>query len=526
VGATPRAARRGVAAIAAACVALIAALAAGGCQDRSARDAAPGGGAGAAPGDPSAKPGNVVTIAVIPFDNTSGEKAYDYVGTGFAEEMALMVGGLAPNNVRVIAPESARWFKRSEQDVAAAATELGAQFVVRGSVDRRAEVVKIAAEIVPTSGGKAKWSDTAECDMKDAGAHLKEMARAVVGAATGSRAELTDREPARGVAKFSIVYDTYIKARVMLVEAGPDELLEIIDLFENALEMDMDFRPTYVGIGLSHQAAGDLPTAKWGARMNIVKARSRGMKSMEKGDEFCEARTLAAIAQMRIDGRWDQADENFHRALALNPSYVPARIAYSDFMSARGRTAEALAQASLVCKLDPLSATARALLGARRLEAGDAAGAASEFTAAIALEATCLPAQLGLASALVEQKKADEAIAIATAAVDQTERSAPAVAQLARALGAAGRTDEARALLAELEERVATKFVSSYAMAVAAASVGDTEKAFAMLDRAILDRPRAIVLIDRDPAMASLRADPRFEAAKVKLGLAAPPPQP
>lgn len=520
-----RARLRGVAPrLAVACVAIFAAAVATGCQDRAARDGAPGQGSAAAGG--SSKAAKTVTIAILPFDNTSGEKGYDYVGTGLAEEMALMVGALAPENVRVIAPESARWFKRSQQDVAAAATDLGAQFVVRGSVARAAEVVTIAAEIVPTAGGGAKWSDTRECDMKDAGAQLKEMARAVVGAATGSRAELVDREPARGVARYSIVYDSYIKARESLVEASPDALEDAIRTFENALEMDGDYRPTYLGIGLAYQAAGDLPISKWGARMNIVKARSRGMKSMEKGDEFCEARTLAAIAQMRIDGRWEQAEESFKRALTLNPSYVPAHLAYSEFLSAKGRTAEAIARATLACALDPLSATARAALGARRLEAGDTEGAAGDFSAAAALESTCLPAQLGLVSTHLEQKRVDEALAIATAAAEQSERSSPALAQLARALAAAGRTDEALALLAELEARLATKFVSPYSMAVIAASAGDTDKAFAMLDKALLDRPRAIVLIDRDPAMASLRQDPRYETVRIKLGLAAPKPQP
>ncbi|MFN0151071.1 MAG: tetratricopeptide repeat protein [bacterium] len=507
-------------------IAVIAALVAGGCQDRAARDAASGGSAASGGKAKSSSAGSVITIAVLPFDNVSGETANDYVSTGFAEELARMVGGLAPANVRVIAPESARWFKRSEQDVAAAATELGAQFVVRGSVERHSEVVKIAAEVMPTAGGAVKWSTTHECDMKDAGAQLKEMAQAVVRAAAGLGTEIVDREPGRGSAKFSMVYDTHIKARVLLVEAGPDELLQVIELYENSLQMDPEFRLTYAGIGLAHQAAGDLPSAKWGARMNVVKGRSRGMKSMERGEEFCEARTLAAIALTRIDGRWAQGEEAFQRAIALNPSYVPARAAYSDFLSATGRTADAIAQAELVCTLDPLAASARALLGERRLEAGDAAGATKEFTGAIALDTTCLPARIGLTSTLIQQKKYDEAIAMATSAVDQSERSAPAMAQLARALAGAGRADEARALLDELETRVAKSFVSPYAMAVAAASIGDTEAAFGLLDKAILDRSRPVGLIDRDPAIASLRSDPRYETVRVKLGLAAPPPQP
>jgi TolB-like protein/Tfp pilus assembly protein PilF len=511
-------------------------LAGAGCQQRAAREegadgaqkqngAAAGEKAGGNPsaavaGDPAPAPRGYTVIAILPFENASGDAGAEEVATGLAEELARMAGGMAPEDVRFIAPESARWFQRTGQEPAAALADLGAQFVVRGRANKASEIVTIEAQMLSTSDGGTRWSDTRTCDMKDAGMQLKDVARHVLASATGRDADsFTDREPARGAARFSMVYETYVRGRADLVELTPETLEETIEEFTSILNMDFEFRPTYLGIGLCHAYAGDLPSGKWGARMNVVKARSRGMKSMEKSDEFCEARALAALAQQRIDETWTIAEDNYRRSIALNPSYVTARIWYSDLLAASKRHDEAIAQAEAARAIDPLSAGTRAVLGERRLDAGDLAGAARDFEAALMLDAASLPARVGLAECHRRAGRFDEALAAAQAAADQSERATPALAALARIHAAAGRSDDARKVLTEMEARRKEAYVSSYAMAQVSAALGDTEAAFGFLDLAVVDRPRALMFLDVDPALDGIRSDPRFASVRQEIGV-------
>lgn len=510
-------------------------LAGAGCQQRAAREEGAdggqkqngatagekaGGNPSAAVGEPAPPPGGYTVIAILPFENASGDAGADEVATGLAEELARMAGGMAPADVRLIAPESARWFQRTGQEPTAALADLGAQFVVRGRANKATEVVTIEAEMLSTSDGRSRWSDTRTCEMKDAGMQLKDVARQVLASATGRKADsFSDREPARSAARFSMVYETYVRGRADLVELTPEALEETIEEFTSILNMDFEFRPTYLGIGLCHAFAGDLPSGKWGARMNVVKARARGMKSMEKSDEFCEARALAALAQQRIDETWTVAEDNYRRSIALNPSYVTARIWYSDLLAASKRHDEAIAQAEAARAIDPLSAGTRAVLGERRLDAGDLAGAARDFEAALMLDAASLPARVGLAECHRRAGRFDEALAAAQAAAEQSERAAPALAELARVHVAAGRPDDARKILAELEARTQSAYVSAYAMAQVAAALGDTEAAFRFLDLAVVDRPRALMFLDVDPALDGIRSDPRFASARQEIGV-------
>jgi tetratricopeptide (TPR) repeat protein len=494
------------------------------CQQRGgggdgAQNEAAGANAGAGTVAGKSREGHTI-IAILPFETTAGDATSEEIATGLAEELARMAGGMAPAEVRFIAPESARWFRRMGQEPAAALAELGAQLVVHGRVNKEFENVTFETEMLSTSDGKQRWSDTRTCEMKDAGMQLKDMARQVLAKATGRKADsFVDREPARGAARYSMVYETYVRGRADLVELTPDALEETIKEFESVLNMDFEFRPTYMGIGLCYAFAGDLPSAKWGSRMNVVKARSRGMKSLEKNDDFCESRALAGLAQQRIDETWSVAEDSYKKSLELYPSYVTARLWYSDLLAASKRHDEALAQAEAARALDPLSAGTRAVLGERRLDAGDVAGAAQDFEAALALDSASLPARLGLAECHRRSGRLDEALAAAQAASEQSERATPALAELALVHAAAGRPDDARAILEDLRARSQGTFVAPYSMAQVAAALGDTEAAIGFLQRAEVDRSRALMFLDIDPALDGIRSDPRFASVRQEIGV-------
>jgi tetratricopeptide (TPR) repeat protein len=159
------------------------------------------------------------------------------------------------------------------------------------------------------------------------------------------------------------------------------------------------------------------------------------------------------------------------------------------------------------------------VLGERRLDAGDVAGAAQDFEAALALDSASLPARLGLAECHRRSGRLDEALAAAQAASEQSERATPALAELALVHAAAGRPDDARAILEDLRARSQGTFVAPYSMAQVAAALGDTEAAIGFLQRAEVDRSRALMFLDIDPALDGIRSDPRFASVRQEIGV-------
>ncbi len=168
---------------------------------------------------------------------------------------------------------------------------------------------------------------------------------------------------------------------------------------------------------------------------------------------------------------------------------------------------------------EPLSLIANAAVGWALYYAGRYDAAITQYRNTIELDRTFAMGHLWLGHALVQIGAFEEAIAEYEAAIPLSGRSAIIIASLARAHVGAGRRSAAEHLVTELDAMAGRRFVPQYYIAGTFAAAGDRDEAFSRLERALAEREHELVFLVVDPALASLRPDPRFASLATRIGL-------
>ena len=128
---------------------------------------------------PHAQPGRRLTLAVLPFDNLSGDADQEYLSDGLTEEMITQLGRLEPDRLRVTARSSTWKYKRADRDMGRLRQELGADYVLEGSLRRSGDRVRVTAHLVRVSDQSQVWAETYERDLGDALIVQSDVAKAV-----------------------------------------------------------------------------------------------------------------------------------------------------------------------------------------------------------------------------------------------------------------------------------------------------------------------------------------------------------
>src|SRR5262245_16494384 len=163
--------------------------------------------------DPRTQSGRKLTLAVLPFDNLSGDADQEYLSDGLTEEMITQLARLEPARVKVTARSSTWKYKRAERDLSRLRQELGADYVLEGSVRRAGERVRVTAQLVQVADQTHIWAQTYERAMGDVLVLEGEVERSVARAiamklAPEAEARLASARPVRPEA-----YQAYLKGR-------------------------------------------------------------------------------------------------------------------------------------------------------------------------------------------------------------------------------------------------------------------------------------------------------------------------
>ena len=216
---------------------------------------------------------------------------------------------------------------------------------------------------------------------------------------------------------------------------------------------------------------------------------------------------LAAVRFNQYD--WAGAEQEFKRAIELNPSYVPAHLWHGYFLEALGQQSASLAERKLAQELDPLS-----------LAAGTGVGTAYfylvQYDRAIEEQLKTLELNPGFDQALVNLGEVYEAKGMYANAIDVYGK-AGALGSLGHAYAASGKKAEARKILRELHQQSKNRYVSPFDRALIYAGLGENEQALGWLEQA---EEQSVPLhhINVDQRFNSLRSDKRYQQLLRRIG--------
>jgi len=459
----------------------------------------------------AAPPAERVKLAVLPFENLSGDAEQDYLSDGLTEEMITQLARLNPDRLAVIARTSSMHFKGSKKTVAQIGQELGVDYVLEGSIRREGERLRISAQLIQVKDQTHVWAENYERDVGDLMAVQDQVAQAI---AAEIRVQLTPQGLAaagRGSSARAAspeVYQLYLKGRFFWNKRTPEGFAKSIELFEEAIRKDPKFALAYAGLADSYVLLG--PNNVRPPKEVYPKAKAAAQKALELDETLSEAHASLAFAKLLYD--WDPrgAEQEFQRAIADNPGYPTARHWYAYTLAALGKLDLAVAEIRRAQALDPLSLSissdvGQILLFARRYEE-----AVEQCKKTLEMDPDYRAAYWYLGLTYEQMGRNNEAVDALLKQVSLRGEAAATQEQLKKAYAAGGMKAYWHTWAARWETPSQRKEIPAFSLSVVYARAGEKDKAMAMLLKAHAEHFPSLVFLPVEPVFDPLREDPRF----------------
>src|SRR5205807_4768639 len=405
---------------------------------------------------------NIESIAVLPFVNPNNDPNTEYLADGIPESIINSLSQLP--NLRVMSRNSVFHYKGKEMDAQAVAKELKVRAVLTGRVTQRADGLSISVELINTQDNSQIWGQQYNRKLTDVFAIQEEIAKEI---SEKLRLRLTGEEKKRVTKRYTDnteAYQLYLKGRYHLAKLTPPEIQTSISYFQQALDIDPSYALAYVGLADGYRSfalVGDMPPGDF-----FPKAKAAAQKAIEIDDTLAEAHAELGFIIFWYDWNWSAAENQFKRALELDPNSADAHLAYAHLLSNTGRHAEALAEARRARELDPLNLRTNALEGQFLNHAGRTDEALARLLKTFELDPNYLLAHLFAWSVYIEKGMYVEAVAEARRARELNDLSAQPGAYIGYALAKSGERREALAELEGLLELSTERYVPPYLIAL------------------------------------------------------------
>jgi serine/threonine protein kinase/tetratricopeptide (TPR) repeat protein len=289
------------------------------------------------------------SIAVLPFDNLSGDREQEYFADGIVAE--IITGLSRIKWLLVISRNSTFTYKGKAIDVRAVGRELGVRYVLGGSVRRSGNHVRVTGELIDAMTARQVWADRYEGPMNDIFALQDEMTMSVIGAVEPSlrKAEI---ERARRKRPDSLdAYDLFLRALPFVATAMPESADTALRLLEEAISLEPDYAAAHGCIAWCHEQR----YLRGGRQAEIRDAaRRHAHAAISAGSDDAMALALGGFVVAITEG-WFQpsAIDALDRATLLSPSSALG-FGFSSIVRAnRGDTATAIAHAEMSIRLSP-----------------------------------------------------------------------------------------------------------------------------------------------------------------------------
>lgn len=456
-------------------------------------------------------PSNAVTsIAVLPFTNLGRSSEDDYFSDGLTEELIhrlTRVGGL-----RVLAWPSASRLRGREEDPGGIREQLKVDAIVRGSVRRAGDSLRITAQLVDAASGEFRWSESYSRTLCDLLTVQEEIAAAIV-----STLRLALSRPWRGGSTNPESHQLCLRGRYFAGRRTIESLRKSVACFERAAELDAQNLDAFAGL-----ADGYLLLSEYGdaaPSVAIEQARSAVLRILEIDPLSAEAHTSLAMIRSHAEWNWIESGELYRKAIDLNPGYARARHWYGgDYLALLSRFDEALDQFEEARRLDPLSPIIMEGHASVPLFRRNYEQALAELRAVADLEPSFHKAYTGMGRAL--SLKGDYRKALEMFRLGQTYggESPSLLAAIGQVHGLVGEREEALRCLQRLQAWSAERHIQRTPFAILHMGLGNLTTALDYLEQAVELKEPNVVLYRVHPLYDPLRGEPRFQRLLERIG--------
>jgi TolB-like protein/DNA-binding winged helix-turn-helix (wHTH) protein/Tfp pilus assembly protein PilF len=448
-----------------------------------------------------AAPAEKVMLAVMPFENLTGDPANEYFSDGLTEEMITQLAVLGPRRLGVIARTSVMSYKHSDKTVDRVGRQLGVQYIVEGSVRQSSGRVRITAQLIQVKDQTHIWAQEYNRNASDVLTMEREVASDI---AREIQLELTSAQQANLPRVRSVdpeAHELYLKGRFYWNQRTSHAYKKAIEYFDGAIKKDANYAEAYAGLADAYRfLSGAVPEDV------VPKARAAAEKALTIDPNLAEAHASLGMIDC-IDWDWEGAKGHFERAIALNPNYAIAHDWYAEcYLTPLGRLDDSLNEMHLAQKLDPLSPVILADIGKTLVFARRYDEAIAHLRGVLELYPTFSSAIDWLWQAYAAKAMFPEALEMEKALGEENN----SLAGLAYIQGRMGHKEQAQRLQAQLLQRAKTRHVDPGMIAAPYIALGDKDQAIAWLNKAYDEHSSYLGSIKVYSVYDPIRNDPRF----------------
>ncbi|MGK2963783.1 MAG: protein kinase domain-containing protein [Gemmatimonadaceae bacterium] len=445
---------------------------------------------------------SVSSLAIMPFENATGDPAADYYAQGFTRALTEQLGSMS--RIRIVIQPAESGAGGGSDGVGGRGT---ADARLEGRLVKMGDRVGIDARLIDEASGRVEWSDAFERSGQQVLALQADLIRALA-----AQINLSLREKhAQGAATVRAVnpeaYEEYLKGRYEWNKRTTPALQAAIGHFRRAIELDPTYAPAHAAIADCYNQFGTLMVGMGSPLVYRPLAIAEAIAALQIDPYSAEAHAALGYAH-HYNWQWDDAEREFRTAISLNPSFPLAHVWYANLLMSRNRLDEGLEHVYAARALDPYSLIVNTNVGWLLSAAGRSADALRQLEWTIQLDSTYTQARWRLIGALVQEGRTGDAELHAERLVELSDSTSPSLAVLAGMRFRMGRIEATRAILSTLLERAEREYVVPASVAGIYAMLGDTDKQLEWATRSFRERSNLVAYNHFDSGV--WKSDPRF----------------
>jgi TolB-like protein/Flp pilus assembly protein TadD len=461
------------------------------------------------------KPTAIESIAVLPFQNKSGNTDSEYLSDGLAESLIYRLSQLP--NLKVSPTSSVMRYKGRDNDIAQVAKELEVDAVMSGRLIQRGDDLTISVELIDARTKKLIWAEQYDRKMADLLSTQREIATSIT-----QKLELKLASDEKGITKkytnSNEAYQLYLRGRYSFAKRTKEGMLRSVEYFRQAIKLDSNFALAHARIA---EAYGSMPAYPYlSPKDAFPEAKAAAQRALEIDPTLSEAHTFLAYSLVIYDWNWTEAERSFKRAIELDPNNASAHFRYGMvYLAPVGRVDEGLAEIKRGVELEPLDMNHGATLAWAYAVAGQKDKALEQARKTYELERSHPLGLWILCQMYTETGRHAEAIALVEQWLQADPTNQFALRDAGVAYAKAGKRDKAEEMIARFRELAKTQYVPSCRLAAIYVALGDKDKAFAELEKSFETRDWEVFRFAVDTYWVPLHDDPRFAALVKRLNL-------
>ena len=458
-------------------------------------------------------PIGIHSVAVLPFVNSSNDPNAEYLSDGLTDGLIDRLSTIP--KLRVMSHSAVFRYKGGQVDPQATGHNLQVGALLTGRVSQHGDRLEINTELVNAEDSSHIWGQQYEGSLADAQTIEARIAKEISHRLGLRLSGEEQKHLAKRYTDNPEAYQLYLKGIYWSSKSTREGLSKGRDYFRQAIAVDPNYALAYTGLAYYYKLADD-----WflSPKDSMPEAKEASQKALALDDSLPQAHTELGEVYYLYEFKWADAENEFRRAIELNPDYALAHTDYGWLLMSTGRTNEGIAESKLGQELDPLSLDTNVYLGINFYYTRHYDAAVEQLKKTLDNSPDFWFAHAYLGRAYGKLGRMPEAIAELQKAEQLSGGLADTWSGLGIAYAAQGEKTKAREILERLKAQT-DPYVPPYSVAALYANLGENDHAFEYLQKAYEQGSFYMSVLKIDPELDPLRSDPRLTELLRKMGL-------